>query len=42
MAVGPDREKFVGTVFNITLGSVFDTGTGGLPRKEIESNVTDM
>ena len=42
MAVGPDKDKFVGTKFNITIGSAFETETGGLPKKEIGTNVTDM
>ena len=42
MALGPDWNKFEGKLYNITHSSVFETSTGGQPKKLVEENLTEM
>jgi hypothetical protein len=43
MGVGPDREKFLGSEYNISLSNAFDTSTAGAaPRKPDRTGIKEM
>ena len=43
MGIGPDKEKFMGTEYNISLANAFETSTTGAKlQKPTRTNITDM
>ena len=43
MAIGPDREKFLGKEYNISLANAFETSTANAaPRKPEKEGLTEM